>query len=321
MIKTTFFTLLEPELAAQLTAEASGEFQVQTHSTDLPDAEKISLVADADFLILFPARLSDEVLRAAPRLKLIQLVSAGYEHMNLALCSELGIPVANNGGANAIDVAEHTLALILGLYRRLVEQDRSLRQGHWDQVDSGRNTYTIHGKIAALVGLGHIGRHVARRLKAFGSDILYVDALPAPAEVEAELALERVELDEALSRADILSLHVPLTEDTRGLISARELSLMQPSALLINTCRGPVVDEAALVAALQRRQILGAGLDVFEREPLPSGHPLLELPNLLLTPHAAGITRDTWKRRGQFVFANLERVCAGGQPLAQLGPH
>jgi phosphoglycerate dehydrogenase-like enzyme len=319
MIKTPFFTFLDPELAAQITATAPAEFQVETYPADLPDAEKIPLVAAADFLILFPGRLSAAVLRAAPHLKLIQLLSAGYEHMDLDLCAELGVPVANNGGTNAIDVAEHTLALILGLYRRLTDQDGSIRKGHWDTVDSGRNTYTIHGKTAALVGLGHIGRQVAQRLKVFGADLLYVDAQPAPTEITAELALERVDLQAALARADILSLHVPLLPQTRGLIGAAELAQMRSTALLINTCRGPVVDEAALVTALRHQQILGAGLDVFEREPLASNHPLLTLPNALLTPHSAGITRDTWSRRGEFAFANLRRVLDGAEPLSQIG--
>jgi glyoxylate reductase/D-3-phosphoglycerate dehydrogenase len=319
MINTLFFTFLDRELAAQITAAAPPEFQVETYPIDLPDAEKIPLVATADFLILFPGSLSAEVLRVAPQLKLIQLLSAGYELMDLSLCAELGVPVANNGGTNAIDVAEHTLALILGLYRRLTDQDRGLRAGDWDAVDNGRDTYTIHGKTAALVGMGHIGRHVALRLKAFGADLLYVDSQPAPAELTAELSLERVDLSEALARADILSLHVPLLPQTRGLIGTAELAQMRPTALLINTCRGPVVDETALIAALREQQILGAGLDVFEREPLAPDHPLLNMPNALLTPHAAGITHDTWSRRGAFAFANLRRVWAGAKPLSQIG--
>ncbi len=318
-IKTPFFTSLDPEIAAQITALAPPEFQVETHPIDLTDEDLIPLVIEAEFLILFPGRLSTMVLREAKSLKLIQLLSAGYEHMDLELCAALTIPVANNGGANAIDVAEHTLALILGLYRRLVEQDREIRKGHWDPVDSACTTYTIDGKTVALIGLGHIGRHVAQRLKPFGAQILYVDEQPAPAEFGAALELERVSLAEALSRADILSLHVPLTPGTRGLIGIDELAKMRPTALLINTCRGSVIDQSALVTALRQGQILGAGLDVFSPEPLPPDHPLLELPNVLLTPHIAGITRDTWCRRGRFAFANLRRVWQGIQPLAQIG--
>ena len=239
MIKTPFFTFLDSDLSTQITAAAPADFQIETYPADIADADKIAIVADADGLILFPGRLSSEVLRTAPHLKLIQLLSAGYEHMDLDLCAELGIPVANNGGTNSIDVAEHTLALILGLYRRLLDQDQGIRDGQWDPVNSGRNTYTIHGKTAALIGFGHIGQQVAQRLKAFGAELLYVDEFPMPAKIVAGLNIERVSLSEALSRADILSLHVPLTPETQGLIGAPEIAQMRPNALLINTCRGP----------------------------------------------------------------------------------
>ena len=317
MHKTAFLTFLDPDVATRITAAAPADFEISVHPADLPDAEKTPLVATADFLILFPGHLSPNVLRAATRLKLIQLLSAGYEHMDLDLCTQLGIPVANNGGANAVDVAEHTLGLILALYRRLAEQDRAVRRDDWNLLDSGRTTYTIYGRTAALIGLGHIGRHIAARLAAFGADLLYVDAQPAPEDFG--VALERVDLDEALARADIVSLHVPLTDQTRGLIGARRLALMRPSALLINTCRGPVIAQEALVAALREQRILGADLDVFACEPLAPDHPLLDLPNALLTPHAAGITRDTWSRRAGFAFANFQRVLAGEEPLARIG--
>lgn len=319
MINTPFFTDLDSELSAQITAAATAEFQVEVHPTTLPDADKIAIIADAQGLILFPSRLAPAVLRTAPHLKLIQLLSAGYEHMDLGLCAELQIPVANNGGTNSIDVAEHTLALILGLYRRLVDQDQGMRSGKWDPVDGGHNSYTIHGKTAALIGFGHIGRQVAQRLKAFGAELVCVDEQPVAAADKATLGLEQVSLTTALTRADIVSLHVPLTPSTRNLIGAAELAQMRSTALLINTCRGPVIDEGALIDALSKKQLLGAGLDVFANEPLPANHPLLALPNVLLTPHIAGITRDTWSRRGAFAFANLRRALAGDKPLSQIG--
>ena len=319
MIKTPFFTFLDSDLSTQITAAAPADFQIETYPADIADADKIAIVADADGLILFPGYLSSEVLRTAPHLKLVQLLSAGYEHMDLNLCAELGIPVANNGGTNSIDVAEHTLALILGLYRRLLDQDQGIRDGQWDPVNSGRNTYTIHGKTAALIGFGHIGQQVAQRLKVFGAELLYVDEFPVPAKIVAGLNIERVSLSEALSRADILSLHVPLTRETQGLIGAPEIAQMRPNALLINTCRGPVVDESALANALRGNNILGAGLDVFATEPLPPDHPLCALRNVLLTPHTAGITRDTWSRRAHFAFANLRRSVEGEKLLALVG--
>lgn len=324
MPSVLFFTSLAPELAHLLTQHAPADYQVAIHPHSLPIPEKTRLIQEADFLILFPGYIEDAVLRAGRRLKLIQLVSAGFDRFNLALCREMGIPVANNGGSNAIDVAEHTLALILGFYRRLVEMDRNVRmdppeQG-WRAIDSGATTYTIYGKTVGIIGLGNIGRRVARLLRAFEADLLYYDPYPVPEAVERELGVRRMELADLLAQADVVTLHVPLNDQTRGLIGAAELARMKPTALLVNTCRGPVVDEAALAAALERGQIRGAALDVLEQEPPAPGNPLLRLPNVLLTPHTAGVTYDTWSRRGEFIFQNLQRVWQGQPPLAQVGP-
>lgn len=318
MIKTVFFTNLPAEQAALITRHAPAHFQLETHSADLSDDEKIALLDGADMLVLFPGRLSDAVLESAPQLKLIQLVSAGYEHMDLARCARLGIPVANNGGTNAIDVAEHTLALALGLYRRLIDLDRSARAGNWDEVALGLETRTIHGKTVGLVGLGHIGRRVARLFAALGANLLYSDAIAASEETQRELNIRRCELPDLLAQADIVSLHVPLLPTTRNLIGAVELAKMKGDAILINTCRGAVIDEDALYRALCEKRIAGAALDVFAQEPTPPGYPLMQLPNLLATPHAAGVTRDTWARRGHFVFENLQRAWDGEAPLAQI---
>lgn len=316
MPNVIFLTSLAPETAALLTQHAPAGYDVAVHPIDLPHEQQIALVRDADFLILFPGVISDAVLRSATSLKLIQLVSAGFDRVNVALCRELGIPVANNGGANSIDVAEHTLALILAFYRRMGEMDHNVRHERWKAIDSGATTFTIHGKTAGLVGLGQIGRRTARLLAAFGAAVLYYDPYPAPPAVEQELGVRRVELDELLQQSDIVSLHVPLNEATRGIINARTLARMKPTALLVNTCRGPVVDERALIAALQQRQIAGAALDVLEQEPPDPANPLFQLGNVLLTPHIAGVTYDTWPRRGEFIFANLQRVWNGEAPLA-----
>lgn len=319
MPKVVFFTNLAAETAALLTRHAPADYAVATAATSLPDAEKSALLADADFLILFPGVIGAEVLAAAPRLKLIQLVSAGFDQLDLKLCRQLGIPVANNGGTNSTDVAEHTLALILGWYRRMVEMDANVRQGAWSAIDSGMTTYTIHGKTVGIVGLGNIGRKVAALLRAFGAEVLYTDALAAPAEVERSLGVTRVTMEELLNRSDVVTLHVPLNAQTRGLIGAGELGLMKPNALLVNTCRGPVVDEAALIDALERGQIAGAALDVLEQEPPTAGNPLLSMANVLLSPHIAGVTKDTWARRGVFIFDNLQRVAQGKPALAVIG--
>lgn len=318
MPKVIFFTNLANELAQQVVAPAPQEWEVLVLPHDLPASEKAGRASDADFLILFPGSLEEDVLRSAPGLKLVQLVSAGFDRMPTALLKQLEIPLANNGGTNSIDVAEHTLALILSVYRRLTEMDRNVRNDGWSAIDSGMTTFTVHGKTVGIVGLGHIGREVAKRLVPFQAQVLYFDPFPAPAEVERSLQVERVSLDDLLARSDIVTLHVPLNDQTRHLIGQAELKRMKPSAILVNTCRGPVLDEEALIEALRFGEIGAAGLDVLRDEPTDPNNPILQLENVIFSPHIAGVTYDTWQRRGRFIFDNLQRVWAGQEPLARV---
>ena len=318
MPEVIFFTNLVPELAEQVVAPAPADWDVSIHPHNLPEADKARLAAGADFLILFPSTLEASVLQAADRLRLVQLVSAGFERMPLDLLAELAVPLSNNGGTNAIDVAEHTFALILSVYRWLPQMDRNVRNDGWTDIDSGMTTFTIDGKTVGIVGLGHIGKEVAARLIPFGARLLYYDPFPVAAGVEQTLQVERVTLNELLDRSDIVTLHVPLNEQTHHLIGAAELARMKSSAVLINTCRGPVVDEAALTEALKSGGIRAAGLDVLHDEPTDPDNPILQLENIIFTPHIAGVTYDTWQRRGRFIFENLQRVWTGEEPLAKV---
>ena len=318
MPNVVFMTYMDGDRVDKICSHAPPDFHVSVHQQGLSESETTPLIRDADFLMLIPGRVPDGSLRAATRLKLIQLVSAGFEHMNLDLCRELGVPVANNGGTNSTDVAEHTLGLILALYRRIPEFDRAMRDDpvQAEEHDFGTTTFTISGKTAGVIGFGNIGRKVARLLRAFGAEVVYADAYAASPEVEAEVGATRAPLDELLRRSDIVTLHTPLNDDTRGMIDARALGLMKRSAVLVNTCRGKVVVEADLVEALKSSAIRGAALDVLEQEPASPDHPLLTLDNVILTPHSAGMTYDTWERRGKFVFENMRRVWDGEAPLA-----
>ena len=316
MPKVIFFTFQSQEVAQLLIRHAPRDYEILVHPMTLPDEEKIPLVRDADFLILHPSQISERVLRSAGNVKLIQLVSAGFEKMDLPLCRELEIPVANSGGTNSVDAAEHTIALILCFYRRLIEFDRSMRVPRWKGVDAGVSTYTINGKTLGIVGLGHVGRHVARLARAFDARVIYYDKHMVSPEMEQELGVSPAGLEALLQKSDIVTLHVPLTNKTRGLIGQKQLYLMKPASLLINTCRAQVVDEAALIAALKEKRILGAALDVIEKIPPDPENPMLKLDNLILTPHVAGLTYDTWERRGDFIFRNLRRVWDGNAPLS-----
>ena len=177
----------------------------------------------------------------------------------------------------------------------------------------------FRGKTLGIVGFGRIGQELARLASGFQTTIRYYDTVRAPTALEQELHTEPLPLDELLSQADVVSVHTPLTARTQGIINARALKLMKPSAILVNTSRGPVIDEAALIEALREKQIAAAGLDVFAIEPMPTDSPLLTLENVVLTPHIAGVTLDTWTRRLAFGFANVQRVAAGQAPESGIG--
>ena len=311
-------TSLADAIVEELASHAPSGFQFVSCRVDAALDEQVRLARAADFLVLFPAVLPTEILEGATNLRLVQLLTAGFDRIDIERCRQLGIPLANNGGANSVDVAEHTIALMLAVYRRLVELDRDVRAGKAARIDTGLTTYTLAGKTVGLIGMGNIGQQTAQRLAGFGCTLIFSDTLPLAADRERALELTRVSLTELLEQADIVSLHVPLNDSTRGMIGTKELAAMQPHAVLINTCRGGVVDEAALIAALQSDALRGAGLDVFAQEPPDTQNPLLAMSNVVLTPHVAGVTRDTWLRRAQFAFANMERVWRGEEPLARV---
>ncbi len=311
MRKVLFISSLAPRLSAEVTQHARAADTVQVIRPQAPETEILAPMADAEYLVLFPSVLDDAYIRAGRNLKLIQLVSAGFDRINVALCRELGIPVANNGGTNAPDVAEHTLMLMLAFQRRFTELDRFVKAGQWRGIDSAQTTFTLAGKTIGIIGLGQIGQRVAALLAPFGVRILFYDAYPPSVDVSDALAARPVTLNTLLSEADIITVHVPLNAETRNLINTHTLARMKDTALLVNTCRGEVVDEEALAAALRSGTIRGAALDVLVKEPPPSDHPLLDLDNVIFTPHTAGVTFDSFARRGAFIFANIERVAQG----------
>jgi D-3-phosphoglycerate dehydrogenase len=225
------------------------------------------------------------VLDAAPHLKVIAKNGAGVDSVDIASATRHGVAVMVAAGANAEAVAEHSIALMLALTRDLFGLDRKVRAAGWE--GTGYQGRDFRGSTVGIVGFGSIGRATAQMAAALGAQVVVMDAVARPEEFEAETDLDRL-----LERADIVSLHCPLTETTRGLIGRRELALMKKGALLINTARGPLVDEPALVDALRNGHLAGAGLDTFETEPIATGNPLLELPNVILTPHVAGVTRN-----------------------------
>ena len=311
--------LVSPKLPAALLDVARGlvpaGFEMVVVDAGTP--EFTSALPDASYYVGFPrAELNGEFFKAAPGLKLVQLISAGYDRLDVAAAKRAGVPVANNGGSNSVAVAEHTLMLMLAVYRKLSWHHANVVTGKWRVGDfASHRLYELEGKTLGIVGLGTIGKKVARRAAAFGMRILYYDIARLAEDAEDALGVRFVLLPELLRTSDIVSLHVPLNDATRNMISTRELGMMQPSGVLINTCRGPVVDEAALHTALTSGRIAAAGLDVMVEEPPIANHPLFGLENVTFTPHMAGPTWDNWFKAFRNAFDNVQRVARGERPL------
>ncbi len=277
------------------------------------EEEKLVHLRDAEFLVLHPATLPGAMMREAKALKLVQLLTAGYDKVDMNTAKELGIPVATNGGANAWAVAEHAIALLLALYKRLPECDASVRAGTWRKPVTGFNTFEIAGKTIGIVGAGNIGRKVAVRLKAFEADIIYHDQFTVR-EIEEKAGARKVSMEELVATADVITLHAPLLESTRGILGPAQFARMKKSAVIINAGRAELVDYEALAAALAESRIAGAGLDVYYNEPVEEGNPLLSLPSVILTPHTAGHSFEGWTRRSQVAWNNIKKVAEGQAP-------
>lgn len=283
----------------------------------LGSAEFKAAAPTADFLVGFGNRAIDaSFFRTAPQLKLFQLLSAGYDTVDIEAARDAGVPVCNNGGANSTAVSEHTMLLMMAVCRRLVWQHESVVSGRWRGNNPGSvKLFELRDKVLGIVGLGAIGKKVARLANAFGMRVQYYDIRRVSEAEEDALNLRFRLLNEILRTSDIVSLHVPLTPASKHMIGEAELASMKPTAFLINTCRGPVIDEKALTRALEGGGIAGAGLDVFDQEPPPADNPLFKLPNVILSPHYAGPTWDNQQARFRNAFDNCQRVARCEKPL------
>jgi phosphoglycerate dehydrogenase-like enzyme len=290
-------------------------FTLQMMPPTASAADIAAALRQAEYLLGFIRFLPDEAYTQAPRLKLVQVMSAGYDRVNIAGARQVRVPICSNGGANSVAVAEHTIMLMLAVYRKLVTFHQNVASGRWHEgIPRTEDVFELEGKTVGLVGLGHIGQQVARRLQPFDTEVIYYDMFRRSPEEEARMEVRYVPFETLLETADVVSLHVPLNDSTRHLIDAAALGRMGPKAILINTCRGEVVDEPALVDVLRQGRILGAGLDTLEQEPPDPANPLLTLPNVTLTPHSAGPTVDSFRKRFQNGFANIQRVAQGQPP-------
>lgn len=262
-----------------------------------------------DAVIVRTGRFTGDLIEASPELKVIAKHGVGVDNIDLKAATEKGIPVLIGAGASVQSVAEHTLAMILALMKNLLIQNERVRKGHWDK--STYNGIEFAGKHLGLVGYGHVARRLARLVKPFSVTITVYD--PYLAEDKRLDGVQQVMcLNELLSVVDVVSLHCPLTDETRNIIGTEAFNLMKPTALLINTARGGLIDEAALLRALQKEQIMGAGLDTFGNEPTHADNPLWESSRLVVTPHVAGITGESNHRMGMKTVDNVLRFLRDG---------
>lgn len=314
--KVVFITGLPEKIVEVVSGYTPEGFETEMVRGDSPIDEQIKAVEDVDFILVFGASLDDKVLRAARKVQIVQLLAAGYDTINLRLLRELKIPCCNNGGANSLAVADHAVLLMLTLYKQLLPAVASIREGRWNAPIDGFNTFEIADKLVGVLGIGNIGRQVARRVQGFDARVQYYDLFPLTDGRERELGVKRVPIDELFRTSDIVTCHTPLTPDTYHMANRERIGIMKPTAVLINTSRGAVVDEQALIEALREGRIAGAGLDVFEKEPVAADNPLLSMENVAVTPHSAGTTWDTWFRRAEFAYRNIKGVWEGEPPMA-----
>ncbi len=283
--------------------------------------EDLKEVADADFLVVGLEPVTEVVFAHASELKLVQRLGVGYDNIDLEAAARYGVPVCHMPDFNAATVAEHTMMLILALLRRVFESTLLMKAGKWPlPTVVAQGIFDLQGKTLGILGLGAIGQAVAKRAQPFGVNLCYHDMRRCPPTVEEELGIARVPLDSLLRHSDIVTLHLPLTPETRHLIGRAELQKMKGTAIFINTARGAIVDEVGLADALDRGIIAGAGLDVFADEPLDPRHPIRRCPNVLLTPHTAGQTREAMERMVGMMLENIQRVVRGEEPRYRVPP-
>ncbi len=275
---------------------------------------------EVEGILVNSARISEEVLLAAPKLRAISNCGVGYDNIDVAACNRRRIPITNTAGSLEETTADLAFMLLLATARRAIEADRYVREGRWQRWQFGLlHGMDVHHKTLGLVGFGGIGRLMARRGLGFSMRILYHTRHRADESVERELHAEYTDLETLLRESDFISLHIPLTSETRHIIDGKALGLMKSTAVLVNTARGPVVDEEALVEALSSGRIAGAGLDVFEKEPQISPN-LVGLANVVLAPHIGSATGETRLRMAMLAVRNLLAMLAGERPANVVNP-
>jgi glyoxylate reductase len=320
MTKPKVFATHQLFAEARQILDAACDVEYWTNEERPPREEVLRRVKDKEGLVcLLTEKVNDELLRVAPKLRIAANVAVGYDNIDVDACTKRGVVITNTPGVLDETTADFAWTLMMAVARRLSEGEQLARSGNWkgwnlDQLCGA----DIWGKTLGLVGFGRIGRAVARRALGFHMKVIYTDAVKAPAEVEKSLNVQFRDMNAVLAESDFISLHVPLMPETRGLFDAPKFYRMKPTAFLINTSRGPVVEEAALVAALEAGKIAGAALDVYENEPFI--HPGLKRPNVVLAPHLASASLETRTKMAVMAANNVVALFKGQMPPNMLNP-
>lgn len=306
------FTTCHPWIQKVVAEVQPPEFDVRF--LDLSDKAAAKQVLPKTDCLVCTSLSSAEAL-LLQKCKLVMHNGVGYDAIAVDTLHEMNIPVAVTPAMTPEGVAEHTFMLILALSKQLPAVQQSMRSGGWNMFGWREGSHNVAGKTLGIVGLGRIGKRVAHLAYAFGCHILYNDIAPMPAELEERLNLQRVDLDTLLTQSEIITLHVPLTEQTQGMIGAAEFAKMAPQTMFINTCRGQTYDLDALYEVVVSGHLLGAGIDVYHPEPPPTDHPIFQLPNVICTPHIASGTVERQYAINRAQFENCKRVLGGKRPL------
>lgn len=303
------------------TLETEAEVDVRHFVADTDEEVIARAATDVDAIITRLPRITKKVIESTRKLKVIGRHGAGYDNIDVKAATERGIPVIYTPNAPAESVAEHTIGFMIALAKRIVQADKALRKPTWRgwQVRHEYIGDTLYGKTLGLIGLGRIGAIVAKLAKAFDMKILY-HKRRRDHTLERVLGVEYTHLPELLRESDFVSIHIPLTEETRGMIGEKEISMMKDGAYLINTARGPIVDENALYKALKEVKLAGAALDTYCKEPPPDDFPLFQLENVIVSPHMSAHTHDFFIEAATTVAEDTLRVLKGQRPLHIVNP-
>lgn len=309
MVRLAFLDAVDPRIRDEIGSLLPPGWQLSCALSNSRQ-DRHAAAADADVAMIIGTGIDADLLADAPNLRFVQKLGAGVDNVDADACRRRNVGVGRLQAGNAHQVAEHTLLLMLAALRRLPYFDRRTRMGSWLRTEGRATQRQLAGKTVGIIGLGAIGREVARRLSGFDVDIVYYDIVRPDDDVEAALAVRFCTFEDLLACADVVSLHVPLTAETHNMLDARRIALLKPGATIVNCARGGLIDEAALHSALERNAVFAAGLDTFDVEPLMSS-PLFARDDVVLTPHLAGATLENFVNVFERGLRNIDLFLAG----------